>query len=94
MLEILPIAGLVIIIISLIAILASDNWRWAVLLLSIQYLGCFLLLLKSLPVVLAASKLIAGLIASLILGMVLSGLSPEDSLAQGYAQKNKHHYSH
>lgn len=91
MLEIIPIIGLVIIILSLIAILASENWRGTVMFLSIQYIGCFLLLVKSLPVVLAASKLIAGLIASLILGMALIGLSPENSLVQGYTQKTKGH---
>lgn len=89
MLEFLPMVGLVIIILSLVAILSSENWRWTILLISIQYLGCFLLLLKSLPVVLAASKLIAGLIAGMILGMALSGLSLEESLAQGYIQKTK-----
>lgn len=89
MLEVLPIVGLAIIILSLITILASDNWRWTILFLSTQYLGCFLLLLKSLPVVLATSKLIAGIIAGVILAMALAGLSPEDSLAQGYAQNTK-----
>ncbi len=87
--EALSIAGMVIIIISLIGILASNNWRISILLLSALYLGCFLLLLKSLPLVLAASKLIAGWIAGVILGMVLGGLSPEESKAQGYLQTSK-----
>ncbi len=86
MLELLSIFGLVIIILSLIAILASQNWRLTISFLSIQYLGCFLLLLKSLPVVLAASKLIAGWIACVILGMVLAGLSTEEIQEQGYIQ--------
>jgi hypothetical protein len=87
--EALSIAGLVIIIISLVGILASNNWRLTILLLSILYLGCFLLLLKSLPLVLAASKLIAGWIAGVILGMVLAGLSPEESKALGYSLTSK-----
>jgi hypothetical protein len=87
--EALSIAGLVIILISLVGILASNNWRLTILLLSILYLGCFLLLLKSLPLVLAASKLIAGWIAGVILGMVLAGLTPEESKALGYSLTSK-----
>ncbi|MBN1535322.1 MAG: hypothetical protein JW908_01225 [Anaerolineales bacterium] len=89
MLELLPVIGLAFIVFSLIAVLTSDNWRWKVLFLSFQYFGCFLLLLKSLPMVLAASKLIAGLIAGVLLGMAMAGLSPEESRAQGYTQNNK-----
>lgn len=89
MADYLSIAGLIIIVVTLAGIIASNNWRFTILCLSLQYLGCIILLSKSLPLILAASKLISGWIAGAILGMALAGLSPEESQLLGYTTPNQ-----
>lgn len=85
----LSIAGLIIIVVTLGGITASNNWRFTILCLSLQYLGCIFLISKTLPLILAASKLISGWIAGAILGMALAGLSTEESYLLGYAARTK-----
>ncbi len=51
-----------------------ENWRLKILLLSIQYIGVFLLVLPNWPLVMAVTKIVAGWIAGAILGLALIGL--------------------
>ncbi|MEN6393576.1 MAG: hypothetical protein ABFD53_07205 [Anaerolineaceae bacterium] len=89
MLGYIAIAGLILIIFALIGIIVSDNWRFTIICLSVQYLGCVLILIHNLPFVLAASKLIAGWIAAAILGMAIAGLPAEEMQWLGYNAEKK-----
>jgi hypothetical protein len=55
-----------------LALVLSHNWRWSILLLSVQYLGVFLLSLQSWEVELAVVKLVAGWMASAVLGIAIN----------------------
>jgi hypothetical protein len=52
--------------------LLSDNWRWTIAGLAIQYLVVFLLVAQIWPIGLAAIKLVAGWLAGVLLSMVNS----------------------
>jgi hypothetical protein len=62
-----------------IGILVVQPWRWAIVLLGIQYTGVFILSTLSWPLQLVLVKLIAGWITALVLWMAQSGL--QSSLA-------------
>jgi hypothetical protein len=70
---------LVFVIILLIAtslgLLLARDWRWLVILLSVQYVGVFILVLQHLPLGMATVKVIAGWMGAAILGMTRSNLS-------------------
>jgi hypothetical protein len=61
-----------------IGILIVHSWRWAIILLVIQYAGAFVLTAISWPVQLSMAKVIAGGIAAAVLWMAQSGL-PEQT---------------
>lgn len=63
--SILPI---VILIASTLALLLSQNWRWSILALAVQYLGIFWLVTGVWPIGLAAVKLVVGWMAGAVLG--------------------------
>lgn len=50
------------------------DWRWNIVLLSVQYLGMFVLMLQHWPVGMASVKVVAGWMSAAILGMTRSGL--------------------
>ena len=60
-----------------LALLLSREWRWSLAALALQYLLGFLLITPSWPVDLAAVKLVAGWMATAILGLTLLNLPEE-----------------
>lgn len=60
-----------------LALLLSREWRWSLAALALQYLFGFLLITPSWPVDLAAVKLVAGWMATAILGLTLLNLPEE-----------------
>jgi len=57
-----------------LTLLVTRDWRWRVAALALQYLGTFALVLQSWPLELAAVKLVAGWMASTVLGFTRQGL--------------------
>ncbi|MBE0697431.1 MAG: hypothetical protein IH586_10960 [Anaerolineaceae bacterium] len=57
-----------VIAISTLLLLLSQNWRWSIVALALQYLAVFALILLVWPLGLAAVKLVAGWMAGAILG--------------------------
>lgn len=70
-LELLPIIALVLIASTSITLFLTENWRLSILLLSIQYLGVFILVQMNWPVIMASVKLVAGWISGAIMGMAM-----------------------
>ena len=73
--------SLILIIITSIALLISSNWRWGIILLSLQYFGVFLMVGIEWPTTLAAVKLVAGWMSGAILALALISL-PDKPIAQ------------
>ena len=76
---ILPIAVLLITVTSTLLLIIID-WRIQLGLFAIQYVGVFILVSVAQPYSLAIVKLVSGWIAAAVLGIALSGLSPNDSV--------------
>jgi hypothetical protein len=53
-------------------LLISTNWRWTILTLALQYIGVFFLVTLDWPIELAAAKIVAGWMASAVLGFALN----------------------
>ena len=66
----IPFAALLVTITSVSLIFARD-WRWNILILAGQYVGVFFLVSASWPFTMAVTKLVAGWIASAVLGMAI-----------------------
>lgn len=66
--ERLSLVAVVVLAISTLFLLLSQNWRWSIIALSVQYLAVFALVLSVWPLGLAAVKLIAGWMAGAVLG--------------------------
>jgi hypothetical protein len=60
--------AIVVLVMSSLFLLLSQNWRWSIIALAIQYLAVFILVLQVWPVGLAAVKLVAGWMAGAVLG--------------------------
>jgi len=71
-LEILNISALIILSISSLLILLINDWRICIILLSIQYIGVFILVLIDWPLQMAITKLVAGWMAGAVLGVAVS----------------------
>jgi hypothetical protein len=56
-------------------LLVSRDWRASISLLSIQYIGVFLLILRSWPLAMAVTQLVAGWMAGAILGIAVVSLT-------------------
>lgn len=56
------------------------SWRLRVIILALQYLGVFVLVGGSWPVEMAVAKLVAGWMASAILGMAMLGIPQSDQV--------------
>ena len=64
-------------------LLIHTDWRWIVLTLAVQYLGVFLLVFSVWPLELAALKIVAGWMASAILGFsIYEAVKAEPSVWQ------------
>jgi hypothetical protein len=53
-------------------LLVSTNWRWIILTLALQYIGVFLLVALRWPLEMAAAKIVAGWMASAVLGFAIN----------------------
>ena len=71
-------AAVAMILITSVGLLLAHDWRWSITLLSIQYIGMFVLALQHWPPGMASVKVIAGWMAAAILGMTRSGLPDEN----------------
>lgn len=63
-------------------LLFSDNWRWSLGALAIQYVGVFWLVAQHWPIGMAAAKLVAGWMATASLAMTLLGIQNQEEPAQ------------
>ncbi|MBN2148534.1 MAG: hypothetical protein JW726_14200 [Anaerolineales bacterium] len=68
---ILTLAALLVTITSLI-LLVSQDWRWVIATLAIQYLGVMVLVYSFWPLEMAIAKMIAGWMAGAVLGMAVT----------------------
>ncbi len=68
MLERLAPLAVVVLVITTLTLLLSQNWRWSIIALAVQYLAMFVLVLQVWPFGLAAVKLVAGWMAGAMLG--------------------------
>lgn len=70
-----------------VGILIVNNWRWLIIVFSIQYAAVFILTLQHWPIGMATVKVIAGWMSATILGMTRSnfddGEESRDILPQG-----------
>ncbi len=73
--------AVIVLVVTSPGMLFVRDWRWNIILLTIQYLGMFVLTLQHWPVGMASVKVVAGWMSTAILGMTRSGLS-EDSFAE------------
>lgn len=64
----LSLLAVVILVISTLFLLLSQNWRWNIIALAVQYLAVFTLVSLVWPLGLAAVKLVAGWMAGAVLG--------------------------
>ena len=67
------------ILITSVGLLLTRDWRWNIILLSVQYFGMFVLVLQHWPLGMASVKVVAGWMGAAILGMTRSGLSDDDA---------------
>lgn len=76
--------AVVMILFSSVGLLLTRDWRWSIILLSVQYLGMFILTLQHWPLGMASVKVVAGWMSAAILGMTRSGLPSQDFDEQGF----------
>ena len=72
-----------VLLITSAGLLIVRDWRWIMVLLSVQYLGMFVLTLQHWPLGMASVKLVAGWMAAAILGMTRSSFPLEAIEEQG-----------
>lgn len=60
--------AVIVLVITTLFLLLSQNWRWSIIALAVQYLAVFLLVALVWPPGLAAAKLVAGWMAGAVLG--------------------------
>ena len=77
-LDLLALPSVVLVAVTATGILISHAWRWVISLLMIQYVGIFILVGISWPFQMALTKLIAGLMAGVILFIAHSSLEAKD----------------
>jgi hypothetical protein len=72
-------APLTVILLALttLILLTSPDWRLSIAALALQYVGVFVLVAVAWPIAMSVTKLVTGWIAGAVLGMSISGLSPE-----------------
>lgn len=58
-----------------IVLLVSSNWRWIILILAVQYVGVFILVALEWPIEMAAAKIVAGWMASAVMGVAVNEAS-------------------
>lgn len=70
---------LVLILLSSLTLLISQNWRWSIAALAVQYLGMFWMISWQWPLGLAAVKLVTGWMAGAVLGVSQPGAALEEA---------------
>jgi len=70
--DVLPTIAVGVIVITTTVLLVSENWRYSVLALALQYIGVFLLVAVRWTLEMAVVKLLAGWVAGALLGFVLT----------------------
>lgn len=66
--EQLALLPVIVLVITTLFLLLSQNWRWSIIALAVQYVAVFALVLPVWPLGLAAVKLVAGWMAGAVLG--------------------------
>ena len=66
--ERLSMLAVIVLVMSTLFLLLSQNWRWSIIALAVQYLAVFALATQVWPIGLAAVKLVAGWMAGAVLG--------------------------
>jgi hypothetical protein len=66
--EVVSYAAFAVLLASSLALLISQNWRWSIIALAVQYLAVFWLVLLSWPTGLAVVKLVTGWMAGALIG--------------------------
>jgi hypothetical protein len=61
-------AAVIVLVMSTLFLLLSQNWRWSIIALAVQYLAVFALVIQVWPLGLSAVKLVAGWMAGAVLG--------------------------
>lgn len=64
----LSMLAVIVLVMSSLFLLLSQNWRWSIIALAVQYLAVFALVIQVWPFGLAAVKLVAGWMAGAVLG--------------------------
>ncbi len=64
----LSMLAVIVLVMSSLFLLLSQNWRWSIVALAVQYLAVFALVIQVWPFGLAAVKLVAGWMAGAVLG--------------------------
>lgn len=75
-LEYLALPAVILVATASLFLLVIQEWRWSIFTLAVQFLGVFLLVALSWPVLLAVVKLIAGWMAAAILSMSITNPRP------------------
>lgn len=70
----LALPGVILVCLTSLALLLSNDWRYSLLALVLQYLGAFLLVAQDWSFSMAAAKLVAGWFSAAILGMALNNM--------------------
>lgn len=69
MLNVLSMSLVVLVVVTATAILISQDWRWCLTALAIQYIGVFLLISNHWPLSMAITKLVTGWIGCVVLAL-------------------------
>jgi hypothetical protein len=78
----IPILAVILLGGTSLVLLISNDWRLSLVVLSIQYVGVFILILRDWPFEAAAVKLVAGWIGCAIIGMAFTTLSGTETEAK------------
>ncbi len=64
----ISLAAVIVLVTTTLFLLLSQNWRWSIIALAVQYLAVFALVIQVWPLGLSAVKLVAGWMAGAVLG--------------------------
>lgn len=70
--DVLAYPAVILVAFTSLMLLVSNSWRWIILILVLQYIGVFLLVALRWPFELAAAKVVAGWMASAVLGFAIN----------------------
>lgn len=82
LLSLLAIPAVIILLLSAVILLVSNNWRLSIGALGALYLGVFVLVANTWPTDLAVVKLVTGWMAGSVLGMTSLNIESQDSITR------------